>query len=164
MNQYSYCVNCGKTGHYNYQCKLLRPLLRFRPPSFLNESSDIFDVNILSLCNCLWLLPDDKRAKEDQQRDLYEEEEVPSAASHFSRLSSYLSCGLVLLGLNFPKSRDAWRKLWSRFQKIANWGKGKKPSTTISTAVKKEKNASKLALASYTKDNSNIYFGPDEKL
>lgn len=22
MNQYSYCVNCGKTGHYNYQCKL----------------------------------------------------------------------------------------------------------------------------------------------
>lgn len=22
MNQYSYCINCGKTGHYNYQCKL----------------------------------------------------------------------------------------------------------------------------------------------
>lgn len=22
MNQYSYCVNCGKSGHFNYQCKL----------------------------------------------------------------------------------------------------------------------------------------------
>jgi ADP-ribose pyrophosphatase YjhB (NUDIX family) len=22
MNHYSYCVNCGKSGHYNYQCKL----------------------------------------------------------------------------------------------------------------------------------------------
>ena len=22
MNHFSYCINCGKTGHYNYQCKL----------------------------------------------------------------------------------------------------------------------------------------------
>ena len=22
MNQFNYCLNCGKTGHYNYQCKL----------------------------------------------------------------------------------------------------------------------------------------------
>ena len=49
-------------------------------------------------------------------------------------------------------------------RKLLTEEKGKKPSTTISTAVKKEKNASKLALASYTKDNSNIYFWPDEKL
>tara|TARA_B100001758_G_scaffold36350_3_gene27652 strand:+ start:6250 stop:7044 length:795 start_codon:yes stop_codon:yes gene_type:complete len=97
MNQYTYCINCGKSGHFNYQCKLPIISIGIIPYTIVNEEIQYLIIK-----------RKDSLGYVDFMRGKYTLDNIDGIIGMLNEMTVYERNNLLIKSFD-----ELWSKLWN---------------------------------------------------